>query len=652
MLNLEQKGGFMSVPQADLSQEVKKFYTDHKNWCIATAFVPLLVPIFGHFFRWIRQKLGTVERTNLAATSALDAQRTDLTQRLLLPRHTIEPSVPPVPAGDESPRTQAAPTSTRPFTDFEKRAKDFSEDMAQFQSLLTTPLEGLSYAEQNRHIADEWDLFRKLTEEKNELKKMKDLGETEERSRTSVLDQWKMVRRSLAYHRLYAEYKSKEPSSDLERGFNQYLETAGISQERLLPSLLPSFWTAEQKQDKKIRRIVKEFFFKGERLASPAKERMGRESIQWVTGSHSEAIPLILKKTLPHQPPSLVPTGVLLRHNIAPLYGELRRGVCLNGVNQSHLSGVDFSSLSTATTYAQQKDFGFDAEKTKKRLVTLFTHVPREGKKEIPLMRLELIRLLQMGALSPEEKQEWKERLEEAKQSFPPPPISADYQRYYPLFLSKNFSVKTADCPKAQAVSIGGVYAIPIYGSPQEANVLTVISISPDGERVTFVSRGEVCEDYAIGLLREIPQNILEKAMTPAPSFEESAKTDLFAKIEEGKISAFDQLTDLQELIDSLTPLELSPSERGLIENPFSILWGSLKQGRQIGARWNPESILQDHQALGTDIPFLFVPGEHVEEVRRLTKDIKGLHVVSFSVLWYLYFFGLRFSGRQVEVSG
>lgn len=65
--------------------------------------------------------------------------------------------------------------------------------------------------------------------------------------------------------------------------------------------------------------------------------------INWATGNNSCALPIILKtnelakETI--KEPSLVPTGILLQHNIVPLCGELDYGISECGVNQSALSG-------------------------------------------------------------------------------------------------------------------------------------------------------------------------------------------------------------------------------------------------------------------------------------------------------------------------
>lgn len=83
----------------------------------------------------------------------------------------------------------------------------------------------------------------------------------------------------------------------------------------------------------------------------------------WVTGSSTHSLVGVFKArehAFTYYKPSLVPTGMLLKHDIVPLSGELGDGITTRGVNQEHLSGVLAEAYKGALMYACINSFYFD----------------------------------------------------------------------------------------------------------------------------------------------------------------------------------------------------------------------------------------------------------------------------------------------------
>ena len=133
-----------------------------------------------------------------------------------------------------------------------------------------------------------------------------------------------------------------------------------------------------------------------------------------------------MKRPLPGQAPSLVPTGQLLQHDIVPFSGELAAGVMFkNGFNRKSLSGVGLSQLPGAEQYAQDPGFACNLVEEKK-IAFEFLDL-REVQAVLMSMRarIALLRLLQMNALTEAEKAQVKKGLQ--KQSKTSPILKPDF---------------------------------------------------------------------------------------------------------------------------------------------------------------------------------------------------------------------------------
>ena len=85
------------------------------------------------------------------------------------------------------------------------------------------------------------------------------------------------------------------------------------------------------------------------------------ENIYWVHGSNSSLLAL-----LPYTQNKLICTGELLKEGLAPMCGELRRGVAFNGVNQNYLSVETIRNVPLSWKYATTISASFDVKEFNK----------------------------------------------------------------------------------------------------------------------------------------------------------------------------------------------------------------------------------------------------------------------------------------------
>lgn len=113
------------------------------------------------------------------------------------------------------------------------------------------------------------------------------------------------------------------------------------------------FLTEIHGADKAERRLLKSKMWN----AAKHVRSLANRHISVLHGATSAAIPVMKRvQAALHQPaPALIPSGYLLRHNFAPLSGELERGIAPKGINQSHLSGVSLSGIELAANYALRR---------------------------------------------------------------------------------------------------------------------------------------------------------------------------------------------------------------------------------------------------------------------------------------------------------
>ena len=294
------------------------------------------------------------------------------------------------------------------------------------------------YEERKRRIEAQCDFLDTLVKEKRFLKELADseCTDVQKKRKSDVLAAFKKMKRELGVYTLFSEFKKnilsaggpEDAVSDdnfeiLTARFETYLSELGISLSKAdLPALLSNV-----PEYRRIRDCMRRKLFQEERLAAPMVEFMKDKQWKWMSGSQSHALPLIFKRQLSGQGPSLVPSGILLRHHIAPLCGELNFGVTpgIVGTNNEHLSGVGFPHLRQAMRYAETKSFGFDQQLEKdkiKKAEEEMLHPPSASRRfswlipsSIRKFHISCLRLLQMNGFSQEEKDHIKNFLNDYK---------------------------------------------------------------------------------------------------------------------------------------------------------------------------------------------------------------------------------------------
>jgi hypothetical protein len=120
--------------------------------------------------------------------------------------------------------------------------------------------------------------------------------------------------------------------------------------------------------------------------------------LKWLTGSKYSALPIIKRLEIP----ALVPTGKLLKKNLAPLCGECRFGILRNGINRIALSGVRLDEVNTAVGYAKRKHDIFSPKKAGIAIQDFYNKEPSEENlndfmDNIYIVKLNVLRLLITG---------------------------------------------------------------------------------------------------------------------------------------------------------------------------------------------------------------------------------------------------------------
>ena len=528
------------------------------------------------------------------------------------------------------------------------------------------------FSQEIGRVEKEWDQFQKLVRMKRDIKKASNLSPEEELRRTSALQKFKDLKCSLAYHILYAAYKKGRLSEE----FDLYLQRIGI---KISPYMTNMGILSKKNTKEKIARL----FFIDSRIAASTQRRLKLEGhkIQWVSGGRSPALPVIVQRTLPGSNPSLIPTGILIQHNIAPLYGELDRGVTvsLRGINLGSLSGVALMSLTAAMRYAEggaHQSFYFNEATEKERAQRLYKILPETFSNTSPFtvddrlswLRLTLIRLIQMGKLSDREKRRWIEKLKTCQKELPQTQPSDEYQKFMPL-VGKTICVAVEESespekakrafgpllenvpciPHPEPIVVGKVCVLKLFGSIFKFGVVTGVT-----EKYVRVFDGEGEAEYSIDqgdfeVIKWVSQETMRQCLQKAV-LDTKVQQYLTDRMERARVSNRERIQELISLLQTLQPLSLSKQEIRMIKKHFPILWGSFTQGKPISSGVGGETVLEGPQTLGEDVSFLFVPPEHVDEVREYMKNIKGLHVASIDVLRYLQAAGCDCSGGAVTI--
>lgn len=379
--------------------------------------------------------------------------------------------------------------------------------------------------------------------------------------------------------------------------------------------------------DAKIRRIaIKSHIWDIYRESHDAYRTVQHHEITWIHGSRSSALPIMklyqrMKKT---GTPALVPTGILLQHNLAPLSGELCNGInSFVGVNRDALSGVDRYHFETAESYARggktgitsffaaSGGFAFKAH-TEKKWVQHFVEQPVRQTMTTGLNRLKIavIRLLQMQSIGREELKKQVREIQQKIHNAKLPPQSdwllhggyigeapsADIPRRH---LQPDERLHEGQLVIIPSPNIHGNYRTPTYG---------VVSYYDESTKSYCVTSEKEMGSCSTSFISEDQIELPTATLPPRPLPQAPEEMYLVEK----------SIDDIMSIIDTVQPLP--QEELPLINDAFPIVWAScspnLKFTYKSGTLRGEVLVQQKALALGYDLHIAFTDKDHVQKLK------------------------------------
>jgi len=354
------------------------------------------------------------------------------------------------------------------------------------------------------------------------------------------------------------------------------------------------------------------------------------KKITWITGSRAAAIPMIehVAKTAIGRT-ALVPTGRLLEHNIAPLTGELFRGISASGINQTSLSGTALSGFNDCLRYAQIESFIFDPSKEVEKIKN-FDH----RYQPIAQLKVAVLRLLLMG--------EYK-GLKDLKDYI----SDTILKRVDSTPLEKETGWQTSAHLLGELVPIN-LTRSPAQGVLKRGQVVCVprsdgtIRFGIISEFIEWSKRYHVIAD-GDGGFKGVPLDLLQvpskealdalavNALAVKPFLSE--KLSLITQILK---TEHEQISEIIELFDTVKPLDLSSESQSLIANSFPLIWGSCTvTATPFKSDIKEEQVVLGNAELGKEIEVVFTDSEHVDALRNAVGKY-GVTVLSFDAARYI----------------
>lgn len=363
-------------------------------------------------------------------------------------------------------------------------------------------------------------------------------------------------------------------------------------------------------------------------------------TITWITGSRSASIPLIerVKDTaLSPQVPALVPTGQLLRHNIAPLTGEFQGITLGGGVNTNALSGMTLEGLSTCMKYTA-KEFEFDPTG---RLEIQRIRELNPGKPDsLSRVKVAVLRLHLMG-IDPKKMKELERHIESVKSKIPEPKPEKDWNYIGQVISEVDYAKLKED--SRQPFKIGQMVAIPFGDKSHKLGIITSIEDVVDGTKTKRIytvvgeKSGKIfrLESYQIN---SISQDKLKE------HFQGSRIPELTLEESDGvkKYFEYHQLEDILHIFKQpIQPLDLSGTSGSLINESFPLVWGSCTlEPKTWDKGWfgGREELVSGIARLGTDIQVVFTETGNVGRLKTALEQMeqRDITVLSFEAAKYI----------------
>lgn len=227
--------------------------------------------------------------------------------------------------------------------------------------------------------------------------------------------------------------------------------------------------------------------------------------ISWVTGSSSSSLVPIFRFHV-GEGPGLIPTGILLRHNIAPLCGELSVGIDCNGVNQQSLSGFSIDYCKDIFRYAAGASPDLDSER--RQIFAL-----HESTTDFLLLQRAKIAALRIAALDRRGRNTILKHLKDIIETIPPLcGIEGGWQDYLSLLGKK---VPQTAVPEKFVPSFGNIVVAP---HTKDNCIGVLIGRDPfSGEIQVLFGQCKTCE-VSPDQVVPVGEQVLDKYLSQYPS--------------------------------------------------------------------------------------------------------------------------------------
>lgn len=364
------------------------------------------------------------------------------------------------------------------------------------------------------------------------------------------------------------------------------------------------------------------------------------KKITWITGSNSTCIPSIMrvpKTSLSGltDKPALVPTGMLLSHNIVPLYGELEMGIFARGVNNIALSGCSLMhnycglniNLDTCINYASNKKFKFNEDNELKEIEKI---IDKEYLGALSSLKVAVLKLLMTGSKKnkyDEIVKNLKKLLDKLPKSLP---LGDQWEKYTPFIGDVCTSTIKSNVNTFQR---GQLVSIPRSNSQKNKYGVIKEIITAEKSCKVIIEKNGIEKTINWTEIETISKDSLDDLIK---SQDKGLQTMELGYLRQQMRSSREEIDDIISLFDTVKPINYSEEEKNLMDHSFPIVWTSTSINPEPFYHGSPgEQIVKGIAKLGDDIQVVFTPEKNVERLKKAVNGL-GVEVLNFDCAHYI----------------
>jgi len=450
-----------------------------------------------------------------------------------------------------------------------------------------------------------------------------------------------------AFSRTLKQTEDTEEGHDVIHVFKKMLKSEGLNENEI------NNFIYNEDTIKDINALRKRYFEAAQPTQKFLKSGLNPTFVTGSTSASLVGIIQVMGSALSDQP-ALVPTGLLLKHSFVPLTGELDMGISPRGINQDFLSGMAFSGMETAMSYATRKAFIFDPKKEIDIIMRINLNTNERDMGKLDRLNIALLRLAYMDCNYD------KAKIKEHIRTNVLTPLAnrkkLDQQ-------ANNLSIDTHWKQRASLLGksldedridiIDKCKDTPDYDAPFQRGQLVRVKTSSGKDTFGIIigldphniviDQGQILRHEDRGFSQNSSYSEIEAL--PESFIEEEVRH--FAPANEGKLNGI-QKAIVKEEIERRTPeekiaqalnqepLNLNVESKKLITDSFPLIWASCSLSPQpFHGGVSREGVVEGKAELGKDIQMVFTDQEHVETLTNAVKEY-GVTVYSFSSAQYM----------------